>query len=196
MIPTREEIGRALRAAWRLFLNDPRGMAGFDLSVSGFWRSFGAIVPMAPFYFVGFLVERQLRLADPEQEAFSNATFFAAKAVIVAVDWVAFPIVLAILARQLGIARGYPAFIVARNWASLLIIIPDSALAAAFGLGLVGQEIAGFASLAFLVIILRYRFLIARIALGASIVFALGITFADLLLSLVLTAGLNRLFLD
>jgi hypothetical protein len=196
MIPTREEIGRSLAAAWRLFLNDPSGMAGLDLSVSGFWRSFGAIVPMAPFYLVAFLVERQLRLADPEQEAFSNAAFFTAKAIIVAVDWVAFPIVLAFFARQLGIGRNYAAFIVARNWASLLIIIPDSALAAAFGLGILGQEIAGFVSLAFLVIFLRYRFLIARIALGASIIFALGITFADLLFSLLITSGLNRLFLD
>jgi hypothetical protein len=196
MIPTREEIGRAIGAAWRLFLNDPRGMAGFDLSVNGFWRSFGAIVPMAPFYFVAFMVERQLRLADPEQEAFSNTLFFAVKVAAAAVDWVAFPILLALFARQLGIARSYPAFIVARNWASLLIIIPDSAVAAAFGLGFLGGEIAGFVSLALLIIFLRYRFLIARIALGASIIFALGITLADLLLSLVITAGLNRLFLD
>jgi hypothetical protein len=195
MIPTREEIGRSLRAAWRLFLNDPRGIAGFDLSVSGFWRSFGAIVPMAPFYFVAFVVERQFRLADPEQEAFSDATFFAAKAVIVAVDWVAFPIVLALFARQLSIGRNYAAFIVARNWASLLIIIPDSALAAVFGLGILGQEIAGFISLAFLVIFLRYRFLIARIALGASVIFALGIALAEFLFGLVISAGLSRLFL-
>lgn len=196
MIPTREEIGRALSAAWRLFLNDPRGMAGFDLSVNGFWRSFGAIVPMAPFYFVAFLAERQMRLADPEQEAFSNATFFMAKTVAVAIDWVAFPIVLALFARQLGIGRSYAGFIIARNWASLLIIIPDSILAAIFGLGILGQEITGFISLAFLVIFLRFRFLIARIALGASIIFALGVTLADFLFGLVITAGFNRLFLD
>jgi hypothetical protein len=196
MIPTREEIGRALAAAWRLFLNDPRGMAGFDVSVNGFWRSFSAIVPMLPFYFAAFIVERQVRLADPDQEAFTNATFFAAKTIIVTIDWVAFPILLGLFARQLDIGRGYAGFIVARNWSSLLIIIPDSALTIAFGLGLLGQEIAGFISLAFLFVILRYRFMIARVALGATVVFALGITFAEVLLSLVITAGVNRLFLD
>jgi hypothetical protein len=196
MIPHRDEIVRSLAAAWRLFLNDPRGMDGLDLSVSGFWRSFGVIVPMVPFYLVGLMVERQIRLDDPQHEPFSDTTFFFAKALIVAIDWVAFPIVLALLARQIGIARSYAAFIVARNWASLLIVMPDSALAAAFGLGLVSQEIAGFASLVFLAAILRYRFLIARIAFGASFMFAIGITLAELLLSLVINAGLNRLFLD
>jgi hypothetical protein len=196
MIPTREEIGRALAAGWRLFLNDPRGMAGFDVSVTGFWRSFGAIVPMAPFYFVAFFVERQLRLADPEVEAFSNAAFFTVKTAAAAIDWVAFPILLALFAGRLGVARSYPAFIVARNWASLLIIIPDSAVAALFGLGIFGQEISGFISLAFLIIFLRYRFLIARIALGASVILALGITLAEFLLGLVISAGLSRLFLD
>jgi hypothetical protein len=196
MIPTRAEIGRALGASWRLFLNDPRGMAGFDVSVNGFWRSFGAIVPMAPFYLVAFLVERQMRLADPDQEAFSNATFFLAKTVAVGLDWIAFPIVLALFARQLGMERNYAGFIIARNWASLLIIIPDSLLAAVFGLGILGQEIAGFISLAFLVIFLRFRFLIARIALGASVIFALGVTLTDFLFGLVISAGLNRLFLD
>ena len=196
MIPRRDELVRSVAAAWRLFLGDPRAMAGFDLTVEGFWRSFAVIVPIAPFYFAAALVERQLRLTGSVAEAFGEGRFFAVKAAIMAIDWVALPIVLALVARPLGIARNYAGFIVARNWASLLIVIPDTAVAVAFGLGLIGTDIAGFLLLAVLVVILRYRYVIARIALGAGIGFAIAITFADLLLSLIINAGFNRLFLD
>lgn len=197
MIPRRDEFVRSIGAAWRLFLSDPRGMLGFDLSVDGFWRSFGAIFPILPFYLCVVLVERQVRFADPASAAgVSEAYFFVVRALIVAVDWVALPILLGLFARQLGVAQNYASFIIARNWASVLVVVPDTAVTLLFGLGVVSREIAAFLSLAVLLVILRYRYFVARIALGVGIGFAIAITIADLLLSLVINVGLDRLLLN
>jgi hypothetical protein len=196
MIPRRDELTRSIGAAWRLFLGDPRGMAGFDLSVEGFWRSFGAIFPILPFYLCVVLVERQIRFGDAATPPdVSEGHFFFVRALIVAVDWVALPVLLGLFARPLGIAQNYAAFVIARNWASVLVVVPDTFVTLLLGLGVVSREIAAFLSLAALLVILRYRYFVARIALGVGIGFAIAITIADLLLSLVINVGLDQLLL-
>lgn len=197
MIPRRDEVVRSLGAAWRLFLSDPRGMAGFDLSVEGFWRSFGAIFPILPFYLCVILVERQVHFGGGAAPAnVSEGAFYFVRLLTVAVDWVALPILLGLFARPLGIAQNYAGFIIARNWASVLVVVPDTAVTLLFGLGVVSRELAAFLSLAVLLVILRYRYFIARVALGVGIGFALAITIADLLLSLVINVGFDQLLLD
>ena len=44
----RDEIARSLTGAWRVFLDKADAAGFFDLTVSGFWRSFRAIVLMIP----------------------------------------------------------------------------------------------------------------------------------------------------
>jgi len=196
MIPRRDELVRSIGAAWRLFLGDPRGMAGFDLSVDGFWRSFGAIIPILPFYLSVVLVERQIRFGDPASTPeISEGYFFFVRALIVAVDWVALPILLGLFARQIGIAQNYAAFIIARNWASVLVVVPDTAVTLLFGLGVVSREPTAFMSLAVLLVILRYRYFVTRTALGIGMGFAIAITIADLLLSVFINVGLDQLLL-
>ena len=50
MIPTAGETLRALYGAYRLARLDAGGMAYFDSSIGGFWRSFFAAVLVVPFY--------------------------------------------------------------------------------------------------------------------------------------------------
>jgi hypothetical protein len=196
MIPRREELTRSIRAAWRLFIGDRGGMADFDLSVEGFWRSFGAIVPILPFYLCVVLVERQVRFADPESAAgTSEAYFFFVRALIVAVDWMALPVLLGLFARPLGIAQNYASFIIARNWASVLVVIPDTVVTLLLAFDAVSREVAAFLSLGVLLIILRYRYFVARVALGVGIGFAIAISVADLLLSIVINVGLDQLLI-
>ena len=60
----RAEIERSLTGAWRLFLGKPDAMRFFDASVEGFWRSFGAIVLVAPLYALTALADRHDMLTD------------------------------------------------------------------------------------------------------------------------------------
>jgi hypothetical protein len=191
----REEILRSLSAAWRLFLNQPAAMRDFDVSVDGFWRSFAAIGLIVPVYALTAIAEYQVMMSDAVADQNSSGAAFAFdKMLTLGVDWIALPILLAALARPLGITRNYPAFVVARNWASVLAILPFGAIALLYGLGAFGTDASNFLSLAFLIVILRYNFVIARRALEASIGLAIGLVALDFVVSLAIADGMDALF--
>ena len=54
-MPSYAEIQRSVQAAWLLARGDTRGMALFDLSLEGFWKSFAAALLVAPAYAIVLL---------------------------------------------------------------------------------------------------------------------------------------------
>jgi len=194
-MPDRDEIFRSLTGAWWLFLDRQGAMRHFTLTVDGFWRSFAAIVFVLPAYALAALAERQGLLTDATAAAgFSDAAFFLDKAVAIGLDWVSLPILLALLARPLGFSAAYPAFIVARNWSAVLAVLPFGLLAFLQIVGVLDGDMASFLSLAALIVVLRYNFLVARRALDCSIGFAVGIVVLDFVLSLALATAVDVLF--
>lgn len=186
---TRDEIVRSLTGAWHVFLDRPDADQYFDLSVAGFWRSFRAIVLILPAYALSAATTWTTLPASMD-----TATFFVARTLSLAIDWVAFPIVLALAADRLRIGGTYSAFVIVRNWASVIATAPFAVISLAYILGPIGQEVAGTLSLAVLFIILRYNYLIARRVLQVGVPFAIGIVIADFLLSLSIDAGVSSLF--
>lgn len=191
---TREEIARSLSGAWALFLNRREGMQAFDVSADGFFRSFGVILLVLPPYLISVLAEvRLLEIAGVPAESFPMVWFFAWKIVGLGIDWIALPLVLVVLARPLGIAKRYGAFVVARNWAGPLAMSISVLPSVLFAAGLVGQEVAAILFLATVILVIRYQYLITRIALQTAIAATIGIVVLDLLLSLVIGETINRL---
>lgn len=181
----RDEVARSLSGAWRLFLDRDDAMRFFDASLDGFWRSFTAIFLLIPAYALTALAEYRVIRSDAiADEGFSNAAFVFDKAFALGLDWIALPIILAVLARPLAITRTYAAFIVARNWCAVIAVAPFGLIGLLFGLDVLGVDAANFLSLAALIVVLRYNFLIARRALGAATGFAIGIVVLDLVVSL------------
>jgi hypothetical protein len=185
-----EEIRRSLIAAWQLFLNRPDAMGQFDISVDGFWRSFRAIWLVLPSY--ALVVLAQYQMVPPG--SISGGAFAIEKAVSLAVDWVTFPIILALAAARLGISGTYPAFIVARNWTGVIGSLPFGLIALLGLAGLADNGLRSILWLASFALLMRYNFIVARQALGASILFAVVLVVADLLVSLAIESGLNSLF--
>ncbi len=56
-MPSLGEVAAALFGAWRLMRFDKGGMAWFDVSIAGFWRSFLAAEIDATFYYVLIALE-------------------------------------------------------------------------------------------------------------------------------------------
>ncbi len=195
MMPGRDEIVRSLSAAWDLFVDRPGAMRGFDLSVDGFWRSFGAVVLVAPSYVLAVLAERRIAIETGLSDQ-SGASFFVQNVLGLGIDWVALPLVLALLAQPLGIARHYPEFVVARNWGAVIAAVPFGAIGLLILVGLLGGELANLLMLASLFVVLRYTYLIARRALDASLGFAIGIVVFDFVLSLMIALTLDGIFLQ
>ncbi len=191
----RAEIVRSLRGAWRLFLGRPDAMRFFDTSVDGFWRSFRAIILVAPLYGLTALADRYDLLTDANPtDDFTNGQFWAAKSLTLALDWVALPILLGLLADFIGIRRGYPGYVVARNWATVLMIVPFAAIALLDLSGMATTKVLVLPSVVALAATFLMSYAIARKALGASGDVAVAFVVLDLLVSLVIVMTANRLF--
>ena len=190
-----DEVSRSLTGAWRLFLDKPEAMRFFDLSVGGFWRSFGAVILVAPAYVVSVMGQRHGILASMADSAqFPDLLYFVDRLAALLLSWVALPIVLAFLARPLGFAPTYSAFITARNWCAVLETIPFGVIALLFLIGAASADVAALLTLVAVIVVLRFDFIIARRALGASIGFAVGVVVLDLALGLIISAGADALF--
>ena len=159
----REEITRSLTGAWELFLDRPGAMRLFDVSVDGFWRSFAAVLLVAPSYAFAVLSDRHMAaVMDPSAPAQGDLAFIVKSVVGLGLDWIALPVILALLAPPLGIGSRYAAFIVARNWGAVLGAIPFGAIGLLIVLGLVGGDLANLLMFVALIVVLRYNYLIAR----------------------------------
>ena len=127
---------------------------------------------------------------------FSDSAFILAKAIGSGVDWILFPMLLALVAEPLGITRSYTSFIIARNWGSVLASIPSVVVDLLYILGIFDENATQVASLVVLLVQLRYSYLIASRTLGIGIGFAVAIVVGDVAVSLMtmaIAAGLAGL---
>ena len=186
---TRDEIVRSITSAWHVFIDRPDADRYFDLSVTGFWRSFRAIVLILPAYALSAATTWTTLPSSMD-----TTTFFVARTVSLAIDWVAFPIVLALVADRLRVSSTYSAYVIVRNWASVIATTPFAIISILYILGPIGQEVASTLSLAVLFVILRYNYLIARRVLQVGIPLAIGVVVVDFILSLSIDAGISALF--
>jgi len=180
------EISRSLTGAWLLFLGRPDGLQALDRSLSGFWRSFLVVILILPINAVTmFGVSR----SEGATETF-DALFWGNLPVLF-LDWVAFPAVLAAAAGPLDVKRTYVSYVVARNWATPLAATILAIPLILQGAGWLPATAATLLSLAGMAIVLRYHFMILRMALGTTVPVSAGLVAADLFLSLLIVAGLG-----
>ena len=173
------EVGRAIDGALALFIGRAPPPGSFDVSAGGFWRSFGAVLLVLPAFAVWLPAEAEW--------------FVASRLVGLAADWVALPVVLAILAGPLGIGGRYVGFVVVRNWGSVVAAAVYAVPALLFNLALVGESTAVLLSLVALVAVVRFQYAIVRTTLATSIPTSIGLVVLDLALSLVIGETVARL---
>ena len=194
MIDTAELV-RVTRAALRLVLGDSGAQNAFDVSLDGFWRSFAVIGLLAPTALVSIVADHELALAaavDP-----STVSAFArlvAGSLSYVLGWIAFPVAAALLARPFALDRVYVPWMVARNWTSIIAAIPAFVVTLAWLLGLLPTGLLGPGSLASLGFSLYCLYVVARRVAGLGIGSAAAFVLLDLLLSMVIEVGLDRLF--
>jgi hypothetical protein len=178
--PPARDIAAALYGAYRLARFDVSGHKFFDISNAGFWRSFYAAVLIAPFYFVLL----NLRLAE-----FSDVPairFFALESIAYVIAWVAFPLLMASLVRQIKVDHNYIRFIVAYNWSAVLqnaLFLPIEIFAMA---GILPTDAANLLGLMALVTIVIYIWFVTRTALDVTGSMAAGIVGIDLIMSILI----------
>ncbi len=127
------EVLRAGRGLLAVIAGDPAWQQRFDLTLAGFWRSFfGPALALPLYVFSSAVVTRALM----EGHAAPASVLWGAAAAR-ALEAVAFPLLIALIARPLRIGEGYGAFIIVTNWASLYL---DALLAVLALLALGGHD--------------------------------------------------------
>ena len=192
---TLNEVYSAILHSWALFRGDRGALAAFDSSYDGFWRSFMVILVLAPFYVIVFMAEQRMILTDPAgaPAAFSTGAFLFWKSVSALVDWIAFPILMAALARPLNFSNRYALLIVGRNWTSILAILPFAVVSLLFGIGLLPPGGLLVMSLLLMIVMLRFRYQVFSAALGGPTSLVIGFVALDFLFSFLIGVVINRL---
>ncbi|GGB57192.1 hypothetical protein GCM10011316_31600 [Roseibium aquae] len=194
MISLREAVW-SLKGSWLLLQNRPEGLSWFDLSLGGFWRSFGAILFILPLFWVSSLAEQKLILmeSDMTAEGLAATNFWVSRFLALGLDWIALPLLLAALAGPIGISQGYAPFIAVRNWTSLLIAAPYALIGLFYLSGMISSGFTVLFWMTILIAALWYRFVVARITLRCGVGLAIGIVVLDFLLSLFIQEMSGRL---
>ena len=182
-MPTAGETLRALYGAYRLARLDAGGMAYFDSSIGGFWRSFFAAVIVAPFY----AILLQMRYGTGAVEA-SAGRFAVVEIIAYVTAWVAFPLAMVSVARLLKCEERYLGYIVAYNWAAVLqnaLYMPIAMIGVAGGVGAGSANAAGLVAL---FLILGYSWFVVRTALAVAAGTAAALVALDLVLGVVVNS--------
>jgi hypothetical protein len=185
------EISTALAGSMALLKGEPDAMRHFDVSVTGFWRSFRVALLLAPTLGLDLLVDRALL---GEAAAGSDlAGAFLARLLNYVAGYVVFPLVLLALAGALGLKRTYVPFILARNWTTLVGILPLALASVAYLVGLYGHHAFAVANLASLAFNLFYAYRVALIAAEVPPGQASGLVALDFVLTLTVNTLVNRI---
>lgn len=181
-VPAWTEVQLAVGGALRLAIGDRRGLALFDASVDGFWRSFRAALICYPLY----LLLLALHVASAQWAASGAGRIVLVETIAFIISWTAFPLAILPLSRWLGREDRFLAFMVAYNWSQ----IPQTALFVLVGFdaatGLFAPSSAPVAQLVATVAVLVYEWYIARVALAVSGAQATLVVIADVTIGSVL----------
>jgi hypothetical protein len=185
-MPDRQEVFASLYGAYRLARLDPWGMAHFNLTVEGFWRSFFAAVLVAPGYAI--LIANTMATRP---ETFHFGRVLLVQSVAYLLSWAAFPVAALIITYWLQLTRNYVPLIVASNWAAVIQI---ALFLAAFLLTrILPGPLAGLLLTVVTVSILAYEWFVMRTALETTGGIALALVLVDLILNFVINASAEQL---
>ena len=179
-LPSRDELGRAFRGIGLLMRFDVRGLALFEPSQHGFWRSFWA----AAFCLPVAIIIVAINMAETKHAA--PLHYILLQALDFAIGWLLWPLVALYLLEWLGKGERYYHYMVPFNWfqiAQIVVMLPSNVLA----LTPIARS-NGFALLwlASLLLLCGYEWFITRRALQVPAGNAAALVLIDLLLTVLL----------
>lgn len=188
------DIRQNLAGAWALFRGDANGMNLLDTSFRGFWLSFMAILLLVPVYALYLAGEQRFMAMTDEPLDVAFGTYLSVRSFSFIVDWIAFPVLMILLVELLDRRSRYVPFVVAYNWGGVIVGLIIALPTVLFAAGMMPLGLLYVLTLIAMAVALRFLYIIARVALFADRLTAVGIVVADLALSLVLAEAFSRIF--
>jgi len=192
-MPSGDEIQQYLTGAWRLLMGKPDGARLLDVSADGFWNSFFAVVVAFPALIVGW-VGIANELGDLGGDLGGRVSIVLRLAVIDLLAWIVPLLALGLVARPAGFADRYVHFVVASNWASVLLVWLMLPLAILNLLVPGASDLNDAISLVVFLAALVLTWRMTNAVLGKGAAIATAVFVAVLFVSLFLILSLQNLF--
>jgi hypothetical protein len=175
MLPSNAEVAQALRGSWRLIDGGEKALSELDLTVSGLFKSYGALLLTLP-ALVALLAAQRLKAGLINESGLFDAPLIALQVLVLNV-LTFFVVPAMVLALMWGVARTArgTTFVIAWNWAEAIVTLILAVPAALFAIGWAPTELALMFTAGFAVLAARLRYAVARTALAASAPAAVGI---------------------
>jgi hypothetical protein len=184
------EVKLALAGCWLLARGDRGGLAYFDRTLDGFWRSFRAALLAYPLY----LLMLTMRVTTGQWQEVGGWRIVAIETIAYVIGWVAFPLIVLSLVDRIGRREHFFDFMVAYNWAQL----PESVLFAVIGIadvsGAFGSSAGGLFEVAAALAVIAYEWFIARVALDTTRTAAAFVVALDIVLGVVVSHAAGELY--
>lgn len=189
-VTTWAELRWALIGCFRLARGDRGGLAYFDRTLEGFWRSFLSAFLSYPF----FLILLTMRVSLVDWNAAGGLSIILAETIGYVISWVAFPLVMLSVLRWIGREQRFFDFMVPYNWCQL----PQSLLFVVVGLqsetGALSDPVSQTIEIVAAIAVLIYEWYIARVALETSGAAATLVVLIDLVLGVLITRAAGSLY--
>ncbi len=182
-----------LSGAWDVMTGRTEGLRKLDLTIDGFWASFGAVVLILPVALIALASERVALQVTGGDVAALTGGYVVLRLIAVIVDWLAFPAILALLSRPMGIAARFVPYIVARNWAAVLVAAMFAVPHLFHALGVLPTGMLPFALLLLFGIAVWFSYVIVRTAMQVPPVLAIPIVILEILSGFFVELGFSRL---
>lgn len=180
MIPSLSETTTGLYGALRLLRGDEGGLAYFDASYEGFWKSFFAAVLVLP----GFVA---FAYFDPRPITAGPLRIVVVEASALVIGWTAFPLVMYHITRAIDREARFRLHIVAYNWSQAIqIVIALPLLLSVERLGLLPKGISSLLELTVMIGLGLYEWFIARCALNLPGLGAFGVVLLSFMIAILL----------
>lgn len=184
------EAWQALAGTLRLARGDRGGLACFDRSLDGFWRSFRAAVICYPLY----LILLAMRVTDAEWQSSGGWRIATVETIGYVIAWVTFPLLMLTVVRWIGRPHRFFDFMVPYNWCQ----VPQSALFVLVGLeaetGILEAHASEAIDVLAAIATLVYEWYIARVALETSGPAAVLVVLVDLVLGVFVSRVVGSLY--
>lgn len=120
-MPSQEAIQRSIAGAWAVMWGRKEGLAQLDLSADGFWDSFWALPLALPPLILAWVMSAGPIAASGETDG-GTLSVILRLALVDFANWILPLILLALVARKLGISKRFAPYVVASNWGTLIVV--------------------------------------------------------------------------
>ncbi len=179
---------------WMIVTGNAAGQTYFDMSIDGFWRSFRWAFVLAVCDTLDAVIGHSTALVGDDAALPVNYVLLIAVNIIASLlTFFAFPIVVALLAKYMGLSQRYAPYIIVRNWLTVFLSFAVYILELLSYADIFGDDVRLILVLALYAATLYTGTMNARMLLQTPYSLSFGFALMDFLMAILIGAAAMQL---